>query len=141
MGGNRALTGVLSLIVISVTGCSTQQIARFEANVATSRCADAGLMEGSPQHQQCVAAYLAAADQERATNQAVMLGIVGAAAQANAAEQQGRAATASNSAYGSTSYRLTRSWWDAGRRMCGYSDGSILNVGNGDCPANVNAPR
>ena len=141
MRGTRCLTGVVSLIVISSTGCSTQQIARFEANVATSRCTDAGLAEGSPQHQQCVAAYLTAADQERATNQAVMLGIVGAAAQANAAEQQGRSVAATSSPYGTTSYRLTRSWWDAGRRMCAYSDGSVLNAGNGDCPASVNAPR
>ena len=141
MTSTAKLMAVLSLIAASATGCSTQQIARFESKVATNRCSDAGLPEGSPEHQRCVAAHLTAADQERATNQAVMLGIVGAAAQPNATEQRGRAAPASSSPYGNTSYRLTRSWWEAGRRMCEYSDGSVLNIGSGDCPASVNAPR
>ncbi len=70
-----------------------------------------------------------------------MFGVVGAAAQVEAAEQQGRAAAATNSPYSNTTYRLTRSWWNAGKRMCEYNDGSILNVGYGDCPSTVTAPR
>ena len=141
MVGLRSVAMALTLIAISATGCSTQQIARFETNVATNRCADAGMVEGSAEHQRCVAAHLAAADQERATSQAVMLTVVGAAAQANTAEQEGRAAAASGSPYESTAYRLTRSWWSAGARMCEYADRSILNVGTGDCPSAVTAPR
>ena len=140
MVGLRSVVTALTLIAVSTTGCSTQQIARFETNVAANRCADAGLIAGSGEHQRCVAAHLAAADQERATSQAVMLTVVGAAAQANAAEQEGRAAATSNSPYGNTAYRLTRSWWSAGRRMCEYADRSILNVGTGDCPSAVTAP-
>lgn len=141
MVGLRSVAMALTLVAILATGCSTQQIARFETNVAANRCADAGLVDGSVEHQRCVAAHLVAADQERATSQAVMLTVVGAAAQANAAEQEGRAAAASGSPYGSTTYRLTRSWWNAGRRMCEYADRSILNVGAGDCPSAVTAPR
>lgn len=140
MVGSRNLIAALALLAVSATGCSTQQIARFESKVATSRCAKAGLAEGSAEHQQCITNYLGAADQERATNQAVLLGIAGAAAQARAMEQQGPAA-ASYSPYGDTAYRLTRFWWNAGKRMCEYSDGSILNVGHNQCPASVTAPR
>ena len=141
-GGNmlekyRLLPALLFALVVA-SGCSTQQIAQFEAKVANSRCAKAGLVEGSADYERCVASHLAAADQERATSRAVLLGVADGAAQVEAAKLQGRSTSPSVS---NTSYRLTRSWWKAGKRMCEYADGSILNVGQGDCPSTVSAPR
>lgn len=138
----RPLLAALMAMQLSLAGCSTQQIARFEAKVGAARCTqDSGLAQGTAAHQQCVAAYAAAAEQERADTRAAMLGVAGAATQVWSAEQQGRAqAQLGVSAYART-YRLRQQWWNAGRRMCQYADGSILNVGTGPCPAEVTASR
>lgn len=126
-----------------LTGCSTQQIAQFETNVASSRCAKfGGYAKGSEAHRQCVAADLAEVQQEKADSRAVLLGVASASAEVWSAEQQGRAAASANSApYGHRVYSLQSSWWNAGKRMCRYADGSILNVGNGTCPREVTASR
>ncbi|OJU60542.1 MAG: hypothetical protein BGO08_10110 [Altererythrobacter sp. 66-12] len=42
---------------------------------------------------------------------------------------------------GYTTYRLRTQWWDAGKKMCQYADGSVLNVGNAACPSQVTGKR
>ena len=73
-----AVRGSLAALIamqLSLSRCSTQQIARFEAKVGAARCTkDSGLIKGTVAHQQCVAAYSAAAEQERADTSAGMIG-------------------------------------------------------------------
>lgn len=142
MDAFRGSAAALMAMQLSLAACSTQQIARFESNVGAMRCAKFGeLIEGTYEHQQCVADYSAVAEQERADTRAAMLGAAGAATQVWSAEQQGRAqAQVGLSAYARV-YRLREQWWNAGKRMCQYADGSILNVGTGSCPAEVTASR
>ena len=93
----RGSVAALLAAQLTLAGCSAQQIARFESNVGAMRCTKfGGLAEGTPEHQQCVAAYAAAAEQERASTRAAMLDVVGASTQVWAAEQQGRANAANN---------------------------------------------
>lgn len=138
----RHLLVALMVAQLSLSGCSTQQIARFEAKVGAARCTqDSGLAEGTVAHEQCVAAYSAAAEQERADTRAAMLGVAGAATQVWSAEQQGRAQAHLGTSVYARTYGLRQQWWNAGRRMCQYADGSILNVGTGPCPADVTASQ
>lgn len=130
---------LIGTMCILISGCSSQQIARFEAKVGTMRCAKEGLVEGGAEHRDCVAAYTDAADRERTDTRAALLGVVGASTQVWSAEQQGRAAAAKTVPPGYRAYRLTKAWWDAGKRMCQYADGSVLNVGNATCPAELTA--
>jgi hypothetical protein len=137
----RSSIAALMVIPLSLSGCGTQQIARFEAKVGAARCTkDRGLAEGTIEHQQCVAAYRAAAADERADTQAALLDTLGATAQVWSAKQQAQA-QARLFSLGSQAYGLRQTWWDAGRQLCRYEDGSVLNVGTGSCPANVVASR
>ncbi len=142
MAAVRRSIAALVAMQLSLAGCSTQQIARFESNVGAMRCTKFdGLAEGTPEHERCVAAYAAAAERERADTQAAMLGVAGASTQVWSAEQQGRAQAHSGATPYARPYRLQQQWWNAGRRMCQYADGSVLNVGTGTCPTEVPASR
>jgi hypothetical protein len=145
----RGSIAALIAMQLSLTGCSTQQIARFEANVGSMRCTkDGGLTEGTPDHQRCVAAYAAAAERERTETQAALLGVAGASTQVWSAEQQGRAQAAANAAqpqqrtpvrstapqqHALVSQQTDLNW----NRTCRYADGTVIAVGQNQCPPSI----
>ncbi len=88
----RAIVAMLTALGACVSGCSTTQIAQFEAKVGAKLCAkDHGITADNPQFEQCVAAYSAGYAQERADTRALMLGALGVGAAVAAAKQQGQA--------------------------------------------------
>lgn len=140
---------ILSLIVIAlgISGCSTQQIANFESKVGAMRCVkDRGLVEGSTAHQECASAYAADAANERAQTQATMLGVIGAAAQVRAAQEQ--AIDSGSLTAGQPQSRsviqpavqppntLVSQILDANwNYTCTYADGTKINSGKKLCPS------
>lgn len=147
----RGSIAALIVMHIALAGCSTQQIVRFENKVGTMRCAKGGLVEGSLEHQQCVAAYGAAAAQERADSQQALLGTLGVATQVWSAEQQGRASAAmiapqpqprenrppvqvSTPQQHALVSQQTDSNWG---RTCRYADGTVISVGKNLCPISI----
>lgn len=143
----RGSIGALMVVQLSLAGCSTQQIARFESKVGAMRCTrDRGLAEGSPAHQQCVAAYSAAAERERAETRAGLLGAAGVATQVWSAEEQGRARAAVSAPRSTLTYtpytpaqqplmsqQIDSNW----NHICRYADGTEVNSGKNLCPPSI----
>lgn len=48
------------------------------------------------------------------------------------------AALAQPTAQVHTVWILTKSWFQDGRLMCQYSNGTVLNIGSGVCPSTIN---
>lgn len=149
MAAVRGSIAALMAMQLSLAGCSTQQIARFESNVGAMRCTKfGGLAEGTPEHQQCVASYAAAAEQERANTRAGMLGVAAASTQVWSTEQQGRAQAAANAQqpqlrqpvqsrtpqqHALVSQQTDPNW----NRTCRYADGTVIGVGQKQCPPSI----
>ena len=132
----RRLSATLVVMCVALAGCSTQQIARFETRVGSTRCAQSGLAEGSAAHQQCVTAYAAAAEQERANTRAGMLGVLGVSTQVWSAEQQGRAAAVSTRD-ATTTYELRSDVLQDWEHICRYADNTVINSGRDRCPPSI----
>jgi hypothetical protein len=131
------LAGCIAALTVVLPGCSTQQIARFETKAGSARCTkDHGLVEGTKPHQQCVAGYLAAAEEERANTQAGMLGALGVATQVWAAEQQGRA-NAAASPGSPVTYQLQSDTLQNWQHICRYANGTVINSGSERCPPSI----
>lgn len=149
MGTIRGSVAALLAIQLAFAGCSTQQIARFESNVGAMRCTKfGGLAEGTPEHQQCVAAYAAAAEQERANTRAGMLGVAATSTQVWSADQQGRAQAAASARqpqqraavqnnapqqHALVSQQTDLNW----NRTCRYADGTVISSGRKPCPSTI----
>ena len=139
----------LILLPLSLAGCSTQQIARFESNVGAMRCSKFdGLVDGTAEHQHCASAYAAEAERKRTESRAAILGVAAASTQVWSAEEQGRvrapaidhqppqrAPVPSNAPqqHGLVSQQTDLNW----NRTCRYADGTHVSVGQGQCPPSI----
>lgn len=145
----RGSIAALIVMQLSLAGCGAQQIARFEAKVGAMRCTkDRGLAVGSLAHQECVAAYSAAAEQERAVTRSNLVGVAGLASQVWSAEQQGRAQAAVNAPQAPRwapvqsntpqQQALVSQQTDLNyNRTCRYADGTVISAGKNLCPPSI----
>lgn len=82
-----------------------------------------------------------AVQQQRAAENQAQLGFALGCIIGGGCPQQTALSQPGGAPYGYKTYRLRQSWWNAGKRMCQYADGSVLNVGSGTCPSEVSASR
>ena len=128
-------TRVFQLFGVAVAGMALTGCA---ASVAKNMCLKSGWAEGSNEHQACANNIRQQwkTEARRDLAEALTLGV----ALAGAAGEAAYSAPASIIPPGSPN-RLQREWLDPKGRLCGYEDGTVLNIGSGSCPASFAAAR
>jgi hypothetical protein len=126
----RMKKGLCALVLgaLLTSGCAV--------SVARKMCIKSGYAEGSPQHQQCSTSLREQWKAEgRRDLQAMLVGGLIVAGAAAAPSQPSTAPTRLTHRYA-----LVREWWAPQGRFCQYANGSVLNMGNGFCAMNIEAP-
>lgn len=115
------------------------------ASVARNMCAKAGLSEGSQEHSTCTsnlrARWKTEAQSDLANAVALSAVVAGAAAEARYGGQPQLQPQPRLLPMLTSTESLRREWPTPKGRMCSYANGTVLNVGNGSCPASIAAPR